>query len=168
MNKVSHDSEIPKQGQQVITACAFIHHNFDGAEKVFLPKRADTKKFLPGIYELPGGHINFGEDIVSGLKREILEEFGMRIFVEDPFAVFTYINEVKESHSIEAIYFAIFEDPIGNVRLDPEDHSQFVWISENEIDQILTKEKGRDDIEIKAIMRGFELLREPKVNTLQR
>ena len=71
--KTSHDSEIPKDGQQVITATAFIHHNFDGVEKVFLPKRAATKKFLPNINELPGGHIDFGEDIVKGLKREILE-----------------------------------------------------------------------------------------------
>ncbi|MDP3883136.1 MAG: hypothetical protein Q8Q48_03725 [Candidatus Staskawiczbacteria bacterium] len=56
-NKISHDSEKPAQGQQVITACAFIHHNFDGVEKLFMPRRADTKKFLPGVYELPGGHI---------------------------------------------------------------------------------------------------------------
>lgn len=168
MSTTSHDSEKSAHGQQVITACAFIHHNFNGVEKLFVPRRADTKKFLPGVYELPGGHIDFGENPVNGLKREILEEFGMRIAIGDPFYVFTYMNEVKGSHSVEIIYFAIFEDPIGNVRLDPEDHSQFVWISENEIDQILTKEKGRDDIEIKAIMRGFELLREQKVNTLQR
>jgi hypothetical protein len=48
MTKTSHDSETPAQGQQVITACAFIHHNFDGVEKLFWPKRADTKKFFAG------------------------------------------------------------------------------------------------------------------------
>src|SRR6266566_5216805 len=74
MPKTSHDSETPAHGQQVITACVFIHHNFDGIEKLFWPKRADTKKFLPGVYELPGGHIDFGEDITAGLKREIQEE----------------------------------------------------------------------------------------------
>lgn len=42
-----------------------------------MPKRADTKKFLPSVYELPGVHIDFGEEPVSGLKREIYEEFGM-------------------------------------------------------------------------------------------
>jgi len=54
---MTHDSETPTHSTQVITACAFIHHTFDGVEKVFLPKRAETKKFLPGVYELPGGHI---------------------------------------------------------------------------------------------------------------
>jgi hypothetical protein len=41
MAKISHDSETPAQGQQVITACAFIHYNFDGVEKLFWPKRVD-------------------------------------------------------------------------------------------------------------------------------
>lgn len=69
-DEIAHDSETPAQGQQVITACAFIHQQFDGVEKLFWPKRADTKKFLPGVYELPGGHIGFGEELVQGLMRE--------------------------------------------------------------------------------------------------
>jgi 8-oxo-dGTP pyrophosphatase MutT (NUDIX family) len=87
MNKVSHDSETRAQGQQVISACAFIHHDFDGVKKVFLAKRAATKKFLPGVFELPGGHTDVGEEIVAGLKREIQEEFEMNASIGDPFFV---------------------------------------------------------------------------------
>src|SRR6185369_14729149 len=106
MSKVNHDSETPAHGKQVISACAFIHDTIDGEVKVFLPRRATTKKFLPGVFELPGGHIDFGEGIVEGLKREVMEEMGMRIEVGDPFYVFTYVNEIKGSHSIEVDYFA--------------------------------------------------------------
>lgn len=156
MNKISHDSETPAHGKQVITACALIHHNFDGVIKVFLPKRAETKKFLPGVFELPGGHIDWGEDIVEGLKREIIEEFGMRIKVGDPFAAFTYTNEIKGSHSVEIIYFASFEDPIENIKLNPEDHSEFRWVSEDEMDSI-----GRtEDVEMQNVRKGFALLGE--------
>jgi 8-oxo-dGTP diphosphatase len=122
---ISHDSETPAQGQQVITACALIHHSFDGVEKIFFPKRADTKKFLPGVYELPGGHIDYGEDIVEGLKREIMEEFGMTVSVGDPFAAFTYRNDVKGSHSVEVISFAEFTDPLDHIVIHQEDHSRF-------------------------------------------
>ena len=162
----SHDSEKPAQGQQVITACAFIHHNFDGIEKLFVPKRADTKKFLPGVFELPGGHIEFGEDPVEGLKREILEEFGMHIFVGDPFYTFTYTNDIKGSHSIEVIYFAVFEDEIAKIHLDPADHSQFLWITQDELSQTTSEAKGESDPEIKAIKRGFEILHGSKIITL--
>lgn len=154
--KVEHDSETPAVGKQVITACAFIYASFDGIYKVFLPKRAASKKFLPDIYELPGGHIDFGEDIVDGLKREILEEFSMHIHVGDPFAAFTYTNEVKGSHSIEVIYFAEFTDPLDQIQHNPEDHSEYGWFGKDEIlDLVVSDKKTNDDPEIKAILKGF-------------
>jgi len=159
MATISHDSETPAEGKQVITACAFIHQNFEGVEKVFLPRRAATKKFLPSVFELPGGHIDFGEELVDGLKREIMEEFGMQVEVGDPFAAFTYTNHVKGSHSVEIIYLARFTEPLENIVLNPEDHSEYVWIAEDEIETIYTENKRGEDPEIQAIRKGFEVLK---------
>jgi 8-oxo-dGTP pyrophosphatase MutT (NUDIX family) len=164
--KTTHDSETPAEGKQVITACAFIHQKFDGVEKLFLPKRAATKKFLPNVYELPGGHIDYGEDIVAGLQREIHEELGMRVAVGDPFYVHTYINQVKGSHSIEVIYFAHFLDPIETITINPEDHSTCGWFSREELvgirDEIVVNTQiahaYEEDPEYLAMLRGFELL----------
>jgi 8-oxo-dGTP pyrophosphatase MutT (NUDIX family) len=159
MSKIAHDSEIPAHGQQVITACAFIHRKVNGVNKVFLPKRAATKKFLPSVNELPGGHIDFGEDIAAGLKREIAEEFGMTLTVGDPFFVFTYTNNVKGSHSIEVIYFASFVEDPQNIKLNPEDHSGYDWFAEDELASAATENKDLDDVEFKAMKKGFALLR---------
>jgi 8-oxo-dGTP diphosphatase len=156
--KTHHDSEVSAHGQQVITACAFIHHVFNGQEKLFLPKRAATKKFLPGVFELPGGHIDFGEDSAAGLKREVMEEFGVHISVGDPFASFTYTNPIKGSHSIEVIYFATLLDSPESITLNPEDHSEFVWLQESDIHSHLTSQKNSDDPEWRAIQKGFALL----------
>jgi len=156
--KTQHDSETLAIGQQVFTACAFIWHEFDGVKKVFLPKRATTKKFLPSVYELPGGHIDYGEDLLAGLRREIMEEFAMRIRVGDPFAVFTYINDVKQSHSIEVIYFAQFADPIENIEIHPDDHQTYGWYAENELEQLYSTQKGSDDLEFPHVKKAFELL----------
>lgn len=158
MSKVVHDSETAAHGQQVITACALIHHNFDGVTKVFLPKRADTKKFLPGVYEIPGGHIDFGEDIAEGLKREIFEELSVRIAVGDPFAAFDYTNPVKGSHSAEIIYFATLIDPIESIRLHPEDHSGGDWFAQDELHKINNSQKGPEDPELRALRKAFALL----------
>lgn len=165
MTNVSHDSETPANGQQVITAVAFIHQPFDGVEKLFWPKRADTKKFLPGVYELPGGHINFGEDIAPGLVREIKEELGMSINVGDPFATFTYANDIKGSHSIEVAFFAKFIDPIENIKINVEDHSTFGWFAESEIEaQFIASRPSTDDPENIVIRKGFALLRSEQIN----
>lgn len=156
MNKISHDSETPAQGQQVITACAFIHRKVDGIERVFLPKRADTKKFLPGKYEIPGGHIDYGEDIQSGLVREVKEELGVEVKLGDPFAVFTYTNEIKGSHSIEVVYYAQLIGEADDITINPDDHSTFGWFSE---DEAVSLNGGTEDEEVAAIRKGFALLR---------
>lgn len=38
-------------------------------------------------YCLPGGHLEFGEDTLSGLKREIKEEMNSNVIIENLFAV---------------------------------------------------------------------------------
>jgi len=157
---ISHDSESPAHGQQVITACAFIHHNFDGVEKVFLPRRAATKKFLPNVWELPGGHIDYGEDLVAGLKREAQEEFEKDITVGDVAGVFTYVNDIKGSHSIEVVYFAQFVGGIDDIRLHPEDHSACKWFSEADLAEL-----PQDDDETILMHRAFALLRGEPLQT---
>lgn len=158
MAKVQHDSETPANGQQVMSAVAFVYRMIDGQLQVFLPRRASTKKFLPGVYELPGGHIDYGEDIEAGLTREIMEEFGVRVELGDPFAAFTYMNEIKGSHSIEVIYFARFLDPEDAITLEPEDHSEYTWATLTDLPRLYDGLKGMDDTEVKKIVRGFELL----------
>jgi 8-oxo-dGTP diphosphatase len=164
MTKTTHDSETLAIGKQVIVACAFIHHDFDGVEKVFLAQRAMTKKFFPGVFEIPGGHIDFGEDIVAGLKREVLEELGKDITVGDPFSVFTYMNEVKGAHSIEVCYFAQFTGDLDDVTLEPADHMGYGWFAEDkESTFAVNREPG--DKELDVIRRGFALLRGEALNT---
>lgn len=162
MQKTVHDSETPAEGQQVIVACAFIHHAFDGVAKVYLAQRATTKKFFPGVYEIPGGHIDFGEDIVAGLKREVREELGKEITVGDPFHVFTYMNEIKGAHCVEVAYFAQFKGALDDVRLNPEDHMDGQWFSEDQLD-VFAVNRAENDVELSVIQRGFALLRGEKL-----
>jgi len=165
MVKVSHDSETPAHGQQVITATAFLHHRFNGVIKVFLPKRAASKKFFPSVYELPGGHIDFGEDMIHGLKREVKEELGVDISVGDPFYEFTYLNNVKGSHSIEVIYFAKLTGSAEDIKLEPEDHSEGGWFSYREAIEALKLGRAPDQTNtLKGVIKGFKLLRGEPMN----
>lgn len=136
---------------QVITACAFIHK--DG--KLFAPRRASTKSFLPDKFELPGGHIEFGEDIIEGLRREIREEFTMEIIIGDPFYAFAYMDESKQAHTIEVIYFAQLANTDELIKLNPTDHSEYKWVNEEEALKLWTE----GDHERKAVVRGFEILK---------
>ncbi len=156
-NTSSVNTNIPS-GQQVFTACAFIHKLIGSEEKVFLAKRAATKKFLPNVFELPGGHINFNEDLKLGLAREIMEEFQKDIVINDPFYVFTYHNEITGTHSIEVVYYAQFTNDSMPVILNQADHSEYGWYGVNELDKAYSEAKGEDDEEFIAIRKGFELI----------
>lgn len=151
------DSATSAHGQQVITCVAFIHKLIDGKPHVMVARRAETKKFLPGMLELPGGHIDFGENLEDGLKREVDEELGITIHLGDPFAAFTYTNEVKGSHSVEIAYFATLDDENKEIELNPHDHSSIYWISSADIDFVIER-NGADDAELPIIRKGLALL----------
>lgn len=157
------DSEKLAEGQQVITACALVHQKVNGENKVFLAKRSDSKKFLPGVFEIPGGHIDYGENLVTGLKREFKEEFGADIIVGDPFAAFTYENHIKKSHSVEIIYFARLS-PNSKIVLNKNDHSASIWVGQNELDKIYTPQKGPEDDEFVVLKKGLSILNGAPIN----
>lgn len=160
MSSVQHDSETQAKNQQVFSAVAVFHRLNDKNEyEILVAKRSEVKKFLPGVFELPGGHIDFGEDIKTGLAREILEEFQVRTEIHDLFAEFTYVNEIKGSHSIELVYFATFIDDPEKIVLHPDDHSEIRWITEAQISDIQNDIKGADDPEITVLKKAFTILK---------
>lgn len=154
---MSEDSATAAHGQQVFSAVAVIHKTVDNVPHILVAKRADTKKFLPGKIELPGGHIDFGEDMKTGLKRELAEELEIEVNLGAPFAVFTYVNEVKGSHSIEVAYFATLISPEENITLHPADHSEWFWVTPNTMHRI-TDVNGSTDEELSVILEAFRLL----------
>jgi 8-oxo-dGTP diphosphatase len=178
MVKTVHDSEVAADGQQVISVCGFIYDGDGDQIEVFLPKRAATKKFLPNAWEMPGGHVDYGEDIVEALKREVSEEFDQTIDVGDPFAVFTYINKIKGSHSIEVIYFAKFTNKTDVISFNTEDHSGYQWFNRKRVKEIAIPERanskreisvsGTDgfDHEMDSVLKGFDILEGKELNTL--
>ena len=91
---------------------------------------------MPNVFELPGGHVEFGEDIVEGLKREILEELGVRIKVGDPFSVHEYVSEVTGRHTVEIVHFAALEDAAASIRLNPSDHASILWADTAVLDAV--------------------------------
>lgn len=140
---MSNDTQIQK-----ITACACIIH--DG--KVFVARRALDKPFLPGVYELPGGHIEFGESVEEWLAREIKEELHIDVRIEKPFYAFTYVNTSGTKHTIEVVYFATMIDPSQPIQTNPEDHESYQRATLEQA-QLLFQDNPKENI---AIQKWFE------------
>ena len=110
------------------------------AGKVLLLKRLDTKKFLPGHYDFPGGKIEPGEDPNAAILREVKEETGLTVDIVSPYYVWsdTIIFEGRQEYIIEIDYILrVKGDP--NVVLSPMEHSAYIWVDKHSIPEKMSE-----------------------------
>jgi len=69
---------------------------FNKEEKFLIIHRTSTTPSNPNKWDFPGGDLNFGEDTINGLIREVKEETGLEIKDAEPFDVESHINEKDE------------------------------------------------------------------------
>lgn len=142
--------------QQAIVACAIIHQKIDNKTKVLLTKRSLTSNFLPGVYEIPGGHIEYGEDLISGLERELKEELNLTVRIGDLFSAFTYSH--NDFHTVELVYLATPTSDVGDLKIQEDEIAESRWINESEIDTIVSANKNPNDPEILILKKAFKKL----------
>lgn len=95
-------------------------------------KRTKNDKLYPGAWEFPGGHLEDGEILLEGLKRELKEEVG---FGNDFTPIIThYFDEIKEKngkliHNLELDFLINIESSF-EVKLS-EEHSDYKWVKKD-------------------------------------
>ncbi|MDP2736244.1 MAG: NUDIX domain-containing protein [bacterium] len=95
-----------------------------GDGKILIVKRSDSDDHKPGVWETVGGGIEEGVSPKIALEREILEEAGLEVKINEPFNVFNFIKDNGE----KKVGITFICDYIsGEVKLS-EEHSDFKWI----------------------------------------
>ena len=101
----------------------------------------------PGIWEMPGGGLEYGEDVKDGVIREVKEEAGLDVTVLYPIGAVSGFSS-KKTHIIRIAYLCKVTEANQNVVLSDE-HSDYRWMS-------LT-EKPRENFSnfLKELLRGL-------------
>ena len=96
---------------------------------------------------LPGGHLEYGEDIISCIKRELVEELGVIPEVGNLLYINTFIDSKKDEY-VE-FFFEIkngekYLDISGLERTHAHELSEILWISKDDSIEILPKGLDKD------------------------
>ena len=82
-----------------------------------------------GLWGVPGGKIDYGEDTLSALKREMQEEVGLEIF-EPVYAFYSDIiedtNFYKPAHFLSLEFVAYSNSDVVTTN---EEIAEFAWVS---------------------------------------
>lgn len=142
----------PHDGCVDCDACGFVHYAssfptvsafvLDGADRILLARRA----FEPdaGLWDVPGGFLEEGEEPLAGLRRELLEETGLSIEIGD--FVGAFIDTYGEGPEANALLNLVWDaritggdpapaDDVSELRwfprdaLPPEDELAFRWLA---------------------------------------
>ena len=86
-------------------------HVFDSQGRLYLQQRPLWKDIQPGKWDTAvGGHVDYGEDVATALKREVREELG----ITDCNARFlnSYLFESERERELVYVYSALYDGAI--------------------------------------------------------
>lgn len=114
-------------------------------QKVLLVRRVPND-FLGGHYELAGGGVDEGEDILTGLHRECEEELGVKITkIKDILDGFDFF--AKNGAKVRQINFVVDIEDIP-ITLSPLEHDDLMWVSKEEYEQKKISKEMKSSLEI--------------------
>jgi 8-oxo-dGTP diphosphatase len=105
----------------------------NGKGELLMIKRAD-KEYYGGVWEIPGGRLEKGEDIFSGLKREVKEETGMEIEILNPLKVHDFTR--KDEQKIHMTTFLC--RPLSHSVVLSHEHTEYSWMTLEKAKSMIT------------------------------
>lgn len=123
---------------RVVLVCRCLVINENG--QILLVRRAKDDGHDPGLWEVPGGKLDEGQDLEEALKREVIEETGLEIEIISPLA-FTQSRVMQEGKYAGLPYVRLFyigKSMSGELTLSNE-HSEAVWIKLSQLEDYVVR-----------------------------
>ena len=110
----------------------------DNENRLFLARRGPKAKNERGLWEFPGGAVEYGETLAQALQREIREEYAIEISVGKLVDVVDHILPEEHQHWVSPTYICkiISGQPIIQ---EPEKCIEIGWFQIDQIPNELTK-----------------------------
>jgi 8-oxo-dGTP diphosphatase len=115
----------------------------DGQDRVFLAQRGPKAQNERGLWEFPGGAVEFGETVRDALVREIQEEYGITVEVGELLTVTDHILPDEQQHWLSPSFICRIVTGTPTI-LEPEKCADIGWFSLDQIPADLTQVTRHD------------------------
>lgn len=121
--------------------------------KMLITQRGPKAKNERGLWEIPGGSVEFGETFEEAIAREIQEELAITIEVKDLLSVCSHLIPEENQHWVSPTYICeiVEGDPVIQ---EPEKCSNWGWFTLEEAQQLPLSRVTQHDI---AVLRQKQL-----------
>jgi ADP-ribose pyrophosphatase YjhB (NUDIX family) len=128
---------------------------FSGESKLLLLRRLD------GVWELPSGPLEFGEEPEYGVARIVVELTGIDVTPDRPIGAWSLLDVAAETrvHAVHIGFTVTLAGTLLGVELDIEKHATFAWLNQNELAARIDSPPM-----LRACERAFAALARPRKN----
>ena len=109
--------------------------NDDG--RLFLALRGPAAKNERGLWEFPGGSVEFGERLAAALRREMTEEYGVEIEVGDLLDVVDHLLPAEGQHWVSPTFICRLVSGEPTIR-EPGKCAAIGWFAPDDVPAQLT------------------------------
>jgi 8-oxo-dGTP pyrophosphatase MutT (NUDIX family) len=96
------------------------------AGRVLLCHRHPDRRWYPGVWDLPGGHVEAGEEAAGALRRELREELGVGAGTLEPIARLM-------AHDLDQTVLRVVSWDGEPTNREPAEHDAIVWFTADEL-----------------------------------
>lgn len=116
---------------EIIIAVKGMVRRMDG--RVLIVQRSDIDPIGPGTFEFPGGKIDFGESAEAALIREVREETGLMVEIDQ----MLYVTSFLTGPLRQVFVIAYLCHPVGGSLQLSFEHQQSLWAGRAEAEEKL-------------------------------
>lgn len=130
----------------------------DDQGRVFVQRRSTTRRVLPGIWDIVGGHIEAGETLEEALAREIKEETGWELrHVGAQIADWEWEHDGIVRRELD--YLVVVGGDLAAPQLEAGKHDAYAWVGVDNLELLMDGRTDGDfrlrDIVAKALQLGI-------------
>jgi 8-oxo-dGTP diphosphatase len=100
--------------------------------RVLLVHRSPNRRAYPGVWDLPGGHIETGESELAALTREMHEELGVQIATGSAIHLCRF-SAGREGQSVRLSAWFVGEWQGTPTNVAPDEHDEIRWFQPEEL-----------------------------------